>query len=250
MFMSKMKSIIKWLLILIVFIGIVLFAAIKFMSEKRPEALNGENADAMASKMLASINKPAWDTLSYLKWEFMRGHKYLWDKKGNNAVIEWDDKKAILNLDKIEGIAYKKGIQLEGEVKSKMIQEAWSFWCNDSFWMFAPFKVFDPGTSRSIVNTENGEKGLMVTYDSGGVTPGDGYLWLLDENNIPTGYKMWTSIIPIKGIHISWENWKTLKGGSKLAISHKSTLLSFDMEGVEEGDTPSELGYPNDVFNF
>ena len=180
----------------------------------------------------------------------MRGHKYLWDKKGNNAVIEWDDKKVILNLDKIEGIAYKKGIQLEGEVKSKMIQEAWSFWCNDSFWMFAPFKVFDPGTSRSIVNTENGEKGLMVTYDSGGVTPGDGYLWLLDENNIPTGYKMWTSIIPIKGIHISWENWKTLKGGSKLAISHKSTLLSFDMEGVEEGDTPSELGYPNDVFNF
>ena len=250
MFMSKLKSIIKWTFILIVFIGIVLFAVVKFMSEKRPEAIKGENADLMANNMLASINKPAWDTLNYLKWEFMQGHKYLWDKKGNNALIEWEENRVLLNLDKIEGVAFKKGKQLEGEAKSKMIQKAWSFWCNDSFWMFAPFKVFDPGTIRSVVETENGDKGLMVTYDSGGVTPGDGYLWLLDNNNIPTGYKMWTSIIPIKGIYVSWENWKTIKGGSKLAISHKSPMLSFDMKGVEEGDSPSALGYSNDVFSF
>jgi len=248
--MSKLKSILKWIIIVLVFIGIVLFATIKFLSEKRPEPIQGENADLLAQSMLQALNKPAWDTLKYLKWEFMGGHKYLWDKQGNKTVVEWDKNKVLLDLNEIDGSVYIEGTAVEGEEKQKLIQQAWSFWCNDSFWMFAPFKVFDKGTSRAVVKTEKGQKGLMITYESGGVTPGDGYLWLLDDKNIPTGYKMWTSIIPVKGMHMSWENWKTLKGGAKVAIGHKSTVLSFDMLGVKEGDSPSALGYTNEIFNF
>jgi len=166
------------------------------------------------------------------------------------VIVEWDENKVLLDLDKVDGIAYKNGTEVTNDQKDKLIQEAWSYWCNDSFWMFAPFKAFDPGTKRTVVKTEKGQKGLMVSYESGGVTPGDGYLWLLGEDNIPTGYKMWTSIIPVKGMYMSWENWKTLKGGSKVAISHKSPLLSFDMKDVEEGESPSSFGYSNTVFEF
>lgn len=248
--MSKLKSIAKWLIILIVVLGIALFTFVKIVSEDRPVPISGSNGDALAESMLASLNKPAWDSLKYLKWEFMQGHKYLWDKVGNNAVIEWGDNKVILNLDQVDGVAYKKGEEQNGNAKADMIQTAWSYWCNDSFWMFAPYKVFDPGTSRSVVKTKDGKTGLMVSYESGGVTPGDGYLWILDNNNRPTGYKMWTSIIPIQGMYMSWEGWKDMKGGAKLSTSHKSKLLSFDMKGVEEGDSPSSLGYPADVFEF
>jgi len=248
--MSRLKSIFKWLIIVIIFIAIVLFGVVKYLSEDRPVEVKGENADAVAQSMLESLNKPAWDSLKYLKWEFMRGHKFLWDKQGDRAVIEWDDNKVLLDLDKIEGIAFKNGNKVDESEKNDLIQKAWSLWCNDSFWMFAPFKIYDPGTSRKVVKTENGEKGLMVTYDSGGVTPGDGYLWILDHNNIPTGYKMWTSIIPIQGMYMSWGNWKTLKGGAKVAIAHKSQVLSFDMIGVEEGNSPSSLGYSEDIFDF
>lgn len=248
--MSKLKSILKWLIIVIIFIGVALFAAVKIMSEDRPDEMEGENADALAQSMLEVLNKPAWDTLKYLKWEFMKGHRYLWDKQGNRAIVEWDDNRVLLDLDKVDGKAYKSEVEVTGEQKEKLIQNAWSFWCNDSFWMFAPFKVFDPGTKRSVVQTKNGQLGLMVTYESGGVTPGDGYLWLLDERNIPTGYKMWTSIIPIKGMYMSWENWQVLRGGAKVAISHKSPLLSFDMKGVEQGESPSSLGYSDSIFDF
>lgn len=248
--MSKLKSVVKWVLIILVFIAIVLFGVVKYLSEDRPQEIKGENADALALSMFEALNKPAWDSLKYMKWEFMRGHKFLWDKNGNNALILWNDNKVIMNLDKVDGVAFKNEVKLDGKEKNALIQKAWSHWCNDSFWMFAPFKVFDPGTKRTVVKTENGQKGLMVTYESGGVTPGDGYLWLLDENNIPFGYKMWTSIIPVKGMYISWENWKVLKGGAKVAISHRSPVLSFDMLDVEEGDSPSDLGYPNDVFEF
>ncbi|MEM9545841.1 MAG: hypothetical protein AAGA77_07705 [Bacteroidota bacterium] len=248
--MSKLKSILKWLLIVILFVVIALFVAVKVMSEKRPEAIQGENADALAQSMLEALNKPAWDTLKYLKWEFRGGHRYIWDKRGNKAIVDWDDYRVLLDLDKIDGVALKGAMKVPKDQKEELIKKAWAMWCNDSFWMFAPFKVFDPGTSRSVVKTQDGQKGLMVSYESGGVTPGDGYLWLLDERNIPTGYKMWTSIIPIKGMYMSWENWQTLNGGAKVAIDHKSKLLSFDMKGVEEGDSPSAFGFANNVFDF
>lgn len=247
--MKILLKVIKWFLIAIVALFIVGFIAVKVASEDRPAVIVNANPDAVANEVLAALNKPAWDSLKYLKWEFIRGHQFLWDKKGNNALVKWDNNKVILNLDEISGIVYQDGKQVDGDIKNQLIQQAWSHWCNDSFWMFAPFKVFDPGTSRSIVETGDEQKGLMITYESGGVTPGDSYLWLLDNQNIPTGYKMWT-FIPVKGMHITWEGWKTLKGGAKVAVSHKSTALSFDMKDVAEGDSPIELGYPNDIFDI
>jgi hypothetical protein len=53
------------------------------------------------------------------------------------------------------------------------------------------FKLRDPGTSRSIVMQDEKEA-LMVTYTSGS-TPGDSYVWILDEN-IPA-WRMWVSIV-------------------------------------------------------
>lgn len=248
--MSKVKSILKWLLIVVVFVAICLYAAVKIMSEKRPQEIQGADADVMAESMLNAMNKSAWDTLKYLKWEFRGQHRYLWDKQGNKAIVDWDGYRVILDLDKIDGMALKDAVEVPADQKHQLIQKAWSMWCNDSFWMFAPFKVFDPGTQRSVVHTKTGERGLMVTYESGGVTPGDGYLWLLGKNNIPTGFKMWTSIVPIQGMYVSWEDWKTLPGGAQVAVSHKSKLISFEMTGVEQGNSPSDFGFPNSVFDF
>jgi len=72
----------------------------------------------------------------------------------------------------------------------------------------APYKIFDPGTERRIVNYKNKEA-LLITYTrSGGTTPGDSYLWILNEKFLPTSYKMWTRIIPIGGVSATWSDWK------------------------------------------
>jgi len=245
--MKIIKKIVKWLLILLVLIFIGGFVAVKLMSEDRPAVVQGADADAVAKDMLAALNGPAWDTLHYLRWEFVRNHKYLWDKKENNAVIEWEGNKVVLDLDQVDGIAFVDDVKVEGDAAANLIQQAWAHWCNDSFWMFAPFKVFDPGTTRTVVETGSDQTGLMITYESGGVTPGDSYLWLLGDDNVPTGYKMWT-FIPIKGMHMTWDGWTALDGGSKIATVHESKLLSFEMKNVAEGSSPSELGYPNNIF--
>jgi len=246
--MKVLLKVLKWILIAIITLVIIGFIAVKVISEDRPPAVPNVDSDKVANEMLAALNKPAWDSLQFLQWEFMRGHEFLWDKQKNNALIKWDNNKVILDLDMVSGLAYQDGQEVDGDVKNKLIRKAWAHWCNDSFWMFAPFKIYDPGTSRTVVETDDDHTGLMITYESGGVTPGDSYLWLLDDQMMPTGYNMWT-FIPVKGMYMSWEGWKTLKGGAKVATSHKSSTLSFDMKNVVEGNTPSELGYADDIFD-
>jgi len=245
--MSTVYKILKWLFIIIVILILGIWIATKVMSESRPDERPNSNPELLSSQMMTALNKPAWDSLKFLKWEFMMGHKYVWDKQDNLAQISWGDNRVLIDLDQVDGEAYKDGEVMSGDDKQSMIQEAWGYWCNDSFWMFAPFKIYDKGTTRKVVNTDSEHKGLMITYDSGGVTPGDSYLWLLGDDYIPDAYKMWT-FIPVKGIEMSWENWKTLKGGCKVALSHKSKFMSFDMKGVAEGFSLSDLGYEEDLF--
>ena len=109
----------------------------------------------------------------------------------------------------------------------ELIKTAEKYFNNDSFWLVAPYKIFDSGTERRIVEYEN-KDALLITYTSGGSTPGDSYLWILNEKYIPTSFKMWTSIIPIGGVSGSWSDWKVTESGIKLPTKHILSL--FDME--------------------
>lgn len=246
---KNMKKTFKWLAIILLSLAVLGYIAIKVMSKPIPPVIN-EDGDALAEQMLTNLNKEAWDTLQYLSFEFMGGHKYIYAKQANKAIISWDDYRVYLDLDQIDGIVYQNDIQLDEKEAKDVIQKAWSFWCNDSFWMFAPYKVFDPGTDRSVVETDEGESALLISYSSGGVTPGDQYMWILDKNYRPVGYRMWVSILPIRGLFVSWEEWTTVEGGAVLSQFHKNDFFSFRMEGVKAFDDPTDVGLPADAFEF
>ena len=80
---------------------------------------------------------------------------------------------------------------------------------------------------------ENGDKALLITYSSGGTTPGDSYLWILDENAKPIGYQMWVSIIPIGGLYASWDNWEIMESGIPLPTLHTILVMDLDLENVK-----------------
>lgn len=182
------------------------------------------------------------DELRYVQWTFFRGkHHYQWDKQQNHAIIKWDDIEVVMALNEVQGSVRKGGQALSGEEKQEHINTAWNYWCNDSFWLIAPYKVFDPGVERSVIN-EDRKKGLLVQYQSGGVTPGDAYLWWLDETNKPTSWQMWTSILPMQGIENSWEGWKTLPGGAMVSTVHDGLPMKAEMSNVNAGMSPSDIG--------
>ena len=237
-----MKKFLKWFAIILG--GLILLAIIMglIVHEKLPAGKSGPEAEALAQKMTEAVNKEAWDTTRYVQWTFMEMHDFLWNKEAQLVQVEWNDNRVILDEKTQEGMAWSEGEAVEGEAKAKLLQQAWSLFCNDSFWLNAPVKAFDPGTSRSVVDLDNGEKGLLVTYTGGGVTPGDSYLWLLDNSGLPKAWKMWVKIIPIGGVETSWSDWIELPTGAKLATSHKGTLGTLRLSNIRGAMSLRELG--------
>ncbi|MBT8218596.1 MAG: hypothetical protein KJP00_02145 [Bacteroidia bacterium] len=234
-------------LILLLFIAGVVF--IKSKNQPLPVGSNPEVADQLANDMLVALDKPGFDSTHYIKWDFAGRNQYVWDKVKNYAEITMGYDIVLLNLNEITGKAYNRGIEIVGPAKDELIQKAWTNWCNDSFWLIAPYKVFDPGTNRSIVDLEDGKKGLLVSYASGGVTPGDSYLWILNSNNVPGQWKMWVSNIPWGGAVSTWEDWITLYSGAKIATKHNLGIIQVIISDLMAGEDLSAIGLDTNIFD-
>ena len=97
--------------------------------------------------------------------------------------------------------------------------------------------LFDEGVERSLVELEDGRDALLVSYTSGGVTPGDAFLWIPGPDGMPAAWRMWAQVIPVGGIEVTWEGWKELSTGAKVSTEHEGwgRLMTFitDVEGAE-----------------
>ncbi len=205
----------------IVFLSLLALLLVTYLvlNEKLPEGQSGPDADELAQLMVTALNKPAWDTTKTVSWTFKDIHDYEWNREVHTVKLKWDDNEVILNPADKSGIVLNAQNHALDQV-NKLINTAWDYFNNDSFWLCAPYKVFDPGTERSIVTLKDGTQGLKVTYTSGGSTPGDTYVWILDDDHKPIAIKMWASILPIGGMKFSWENYLTLPSGAMIAQDH------------------------------
>lgn len=217
----------------IVLLSLLLLGAgvIWIASDPLPEGEKGPEAEALADKMLEAMNYEAYQQIKTLSWTLAGRHHYVWDKQENTVTVRWEDVEVEFSPDTFDGSAIEKGKPLDGDELHDAIQTAWTYFANDSFWLVAPFKVRDPGTERRLVETADG-RALLVTYTSGGVTPGDSYLWLLDENFKPRAWKLWVKIIPIGGVEISWENWQNY-GGAWLASSRNAGFYQMEITDIQ-----------------
>lgn len=245
-----MKKILKVLGFLLLALVVGLFIMWLINNEKEPVGEVGPAADQLAERMMSAVNKTAWDSTRYVSWTFANGgHDYFWDKERNLVKVNWKENEVLLNTKQVDGKAWQKGIAISGEDGNELIQTAWSFFCNDSYWLNPMVKAFDEGTERSIVQLEDGRSGLKVQYKTGGVTPGDSYVWILDENARPIAWKMWVSIIPLGGIENSWEGWQTLSTGAEISTMHHFFGRDLDfLTNVKAGMNISDFGLGEDPF--
>ena len=204
------------LIVLIIGIGIITYL---YVDESLPDGTQGEMAEQLADEMLVALNKPGFDTLKYISFTFRGVHTHHWDLENNQVTVEWEENEVFVDLSR-------------SSTDYDLLEfKAYQYFINDSFWLVAPFKVRDEGVLRSTVDLEDG-RGLLLTYTSGGVTPGDSYLWILDERGFPKAWKLWTSNVPIGGLEFSWENWEEQQG-VWLSTLHQSQLLSIDISELE-----------------
>ncbi|RED49289.1 hypothetical protein [Seonamhaeicola aphaedonensis] len=190
--------------------------------EPLPNGSKGKQADDLAAKMLVAINYEAFIATDVFEWTFKNRRHYKWEKRKNICEVYWEQYKISLDLnDSRQHKAYVHSFKVDGDLAEKLIKKAIKYYENDSFWVFAPYRVFDEGVKRELIKDD-----LLVTY-----TNGDSYLWNLDNDGMPISFKMWTSEFPIDGLEVLWSNWKTTETGAKLP-----TLIKLFIFGTEISD--------------
>jgi hypothetical protein len=212
----------------ILFMLLIIAGGVYYFTNNKalPKGKQGKNADALATKMLTALNGEAYENTEILEWSFRNEHHYKWYKQENTVEVSWDNNKVILYTDKVA----KSEVYVAGKkvANKEILKKATDLFNNDSFWLVAPYKIFDKGTERRIVKYNN-KDALLITYTSGGSTPGDSYLWILDKNYLPTSFKMWTKIIPIGGVSATWSDWKNTESGIKLPTKHTLSLFGLEI---------------------
>lgn len=154
-------------------------------------------ADSVAHRLLEAHGADALASAPYLRFTFavetpegtQVAGRHLWDRTTGDYRVEWtggEDSSyvAIINVRDVEnedpgGEAYLNGTQLEGSEAEEARREAYGRFINDSYWLLAPLKTFDPGVNRSYLpdSSTADHDVLHLSFGEVGLTPGDEY-WL------------------------------------------------------------------------
>jgi hypothetical protein len=225
----------------ILILGVVALVAAGYSAnDPRPEGQPGPEADALARSMEAAVHKGAWDKTGAVRWSFFDQHHYVWDRDRDLVELQWGGSRALFRTGDRTGRVWSRGAEQLGADAEEALRAAYAYWINDSFWLNPVVKFFEPGVERSLVKLDDGRNALLVSYTSGGVTPGDAYLWIPGPDGMPASWRMWVQIIPIGGIETTWEGWVELATGAKVSTQHEgwSRLMTFitNVEGAETLD--------------
>ncbi len=216
----------KLLILMVCFLPLALLA---YSSKNVPEGHSSKKADALALEVMNNLNLSAWENTKLVKWKLF-GNEYRWFKNQDSVIVKWKKYEAFVNLNKGTGEVFEKGAQVFDN--KTLIETAIKNFNNDSFWLSAHYKMLDSGTSREIVDLGKGKVGLKVLYSSGGSTPGDTYLWIIEDGK-PVAFKMWVSVIPFGGLRANWKKWETTETGAVIALNHKILFFNVKVKSLE-----------------
>lgn len=239
------------LLALLLAIVAAIFLLPKMLDRPLPEGTPGPAADALARRVMAATGYDAWQATGAVSFAFRGKNRHLWDRERGFVRIAYGGKTVWLDLASRRGLAEQEGKALAGEPLAEALEEAWSLFCNDTFWLNPLAKLFDDGVVRSLAAApaeHPGTEALLITYTSGGKTPGDSYLWIVGPDGLPTHWRMWTQILPLQGVEASWEGWQRLPTGARVATRHAIGPTTLELKDVRGAARLAELEPGGDPF--
>ena len=229
----------RWLAIAALASLVLGAAAFVAVNESRPVGTPGPKADALARRIEGSVDVGAWERTGAVRFVFGGRNTHLWDRLRRLHRVQWDDIEVLRSFDTGRGRAFEGGKEVKGPRLDELLDSAYARWANDAFWLNPLAKLFDDGVSRGLVELGGGHTALLVSYSSGGVTPGDAYLWVLGDDGMPAYWKMWVSIIPIGGVKSTWQRWVTLPTGARVSTLHRMMGTTLEVSPVEAAATLS-----------
>ncbi|MCB1308673.1 MAG: hypothetical protein KDK30_10855 [Leptospiraceae bacterium] len=213
---------------LLIIAGLVLWIS----GGRPPEAVSGPAAELLAERIEASVNMSAWrENTAAIEFVFLpRQNRHFRDLRRQLIEVRWgteDHFKVQYNNRTGRFIAFKNDERLRDASAEDAYRQAVRLHTNDFFWLnpFATLRA--PGAERKLA----GERALLLTFNSGGVTPGDNYLIITDGDGQPQRWQLWVSLwyVP-NGIEFAFNEWTELSTGARVALKHPGKLASIDLE--------------------
>ena len=211
------------------FFALLLLSLVVTACSSLPVGQAGEAAEKLAQKMIKAADYDKWQNTAAVAFVFRGDDRVFWDKK--RKLIELQFKKKTVQFSELSG----KSLCLEGERRlldecGELTQAAVKRFYNHTFWLNPVFHIQSPGAERALVENDK----LLVSFKSGGSTPGDSYLFTADEEGKVADMRMWVSILTIKGMRAVFSDYRTTETGVRVAHHHKlSGLVSVDLSEVK-----------------
>lgn len=233
-------------------------------------------ADSVAYRLLQAHGADAWAAAPYLRFNFgVEGPngaqvvaRHLWDRTTGDYRVEWSTGPdssyvALVNIREVRGgvpsgTAYLNGTALDSSADRQARQEAYGRFINDTYWLLAPLKTFDPGVRRTYLpDSSTAEHDVIhLTFGNVGLTPKDEY-WLyvstetgrldrwafhlqgMDETTPPqpfdwTGYRELQA--PNGTVHLA--SRKEAVGGNQALLTNRLDLPDAPPEGAFSNPKP------------
>lgn len=147
-----------------------------------PSGSTDARALAVVERVEARLGgREAWERTRYLSWRFMGKRRHVWDKRTAALRLEEDERVVLLDLDSGEGRVFDRGVELlDPTERSRALEKARAAWVNDSYWMFMPYKLRDPGVRLAYDGVEVLADGrvadvLELSFEAVGLTPHNRY---------------------------------------------------------------------------
>ncbi len=192
-----------------------------------------EKADSLGRELIAALGgEGAWVKAREFQFDFVveREGKVLarfshaWDRYTGDYRLTGTDKTGApfavyFNVNTRQGQVFVNGKSVEGDARAAQLENAYGRFINDTYWLLAPWKVFDPGVNR----TYDGEKPcpaggvcdvLKLSFgENVGLTPRDIYwLWITRDGRQMTQWQYVLNGATEEPTTAAWKDWRKFDG--------------------------------------
>ncbi len=200
-----------------------------------PIALLGDDrGDAVARELVQALGGQApWEKTRQLRFDFVvesegkraAEFRHLWDRYTGDYRLYGADKSGApyavyFNVNTRDGTTLRNGRPVGGEEKKQLLETAYGRFINDTYWLLAPWKVFDPGVVREYAGEKAGPDGALcdvirLSFEGVGLTPKDVYwLWVTREGRRMVQWEYVLGGAQEDKTTALWKDWRTFSGVS------------------------------------
>ncbi len=190
--------------------------------------------------MQAMGGEEAWNNTRYISWKFMGGRLHVWDKWTGHHRIEQETRDgdqlvSLIDINTGEGRVFRNGSEItDAEELDELLVRAKGAWINDTYWMFMPYKLQDPGVTLEYLGERAMEDGrnadvLQLTFDNVGNTPNNKYeVFVGKDSGLVEQWSHWTNADDAEArFTLPWSDWQRF--GNIMLATNKGRDLDWSI---------------------